>query len=146
MESKAISSRRIAEVNASIFLGRRRVNRRSRAAFTLVEIMIVVLIIATLLNIALPNMLTARNNAWSKTCVANLTMIYTAKQQWAIDNKQAGSAFPTWSNLQPYVNSQFISTVGPVCPASGEPYNINQVDQFPTCPSYPGPPFNHSMT
>jgi prepilin-type N-terminal cleavage/methylation domain-containing protein len=117
-----------------------------RAAFTLVEVMIVVLIIATLLNIAMPSMITARDKAWTSTCVTNLNMIYSAKQQWAITNSESGSAMPTWSNLQPYVTAPYITNVGPVCPASGEPYNINQVDQFPTCPSYPGPPYNHCMT
>lgn len=119
--------------------------RRRRAAFTLVEIMIVVLIMATLLNIAMPSMITARNNSWAKSCVANLNQIYDAKQQWAIDNHEGGSALPTWSNLQPYVESVYMSRVGPVCPASGKPYNLNAVDQAPTCPSYPGPPFNHTM-
>jgi len=125
---------------------RARCIKRRRAAFTLVEIMIVVLIIATLLNIALPSMVDARNNAWTKTCVANLNMIYSAKQQWAIDNKVSGTAYPTWQNLQPYVTSEYITSNGPVCPASQQPYIINEVDQLPMCPSYPGLPYNHSMT
>lgn len=115
--------------------------KRRQSGFTLVEIMVVVLIIATLVNMAAPAMIQARNNAWTKSCIKNLSTIYAAKQQWALDNHQAGSALPTWVNLQPYVETQY-GTVGPVCPASGAVYTLGQVDEYPTCPSYP---LTHAM-
>jgi len=58
---------------------------RGKGGFTLVEIMIVVLIIGILLAVAVPNFLKARENSRTKSCVANLKRICTAKEQWAID-------------------------------------------------------------
>jgi prepilin-type N-terminal cleavage/methylation domain-containing protein len=48
-------------------------------AFTLIEIMIVVVIIALLAMIAIPNFLQARRSARDATCVANLRIIAGAK-------------------------------------------------------------------
>lgn len=58
-----------------------------RSAFTLVEIMIVVLIIGILLAIAVPNFLQARESSRAKSCINNLKIIDTGKQQWLMDNK-----------------------------------------------------------
>ena len=68
--------------------------RKSRRGFTLIEIMIVVLIIAVLLAIAIPNFMKARDTSRAKACVANLRQIDTAKMQWAMDNKKVGTDVP----------------------------------------------------
>ncbi|MFM9785559.1 competence type IV pilus major pilin ComGC, partial [Streptomyces scabiei] len=83
-----------------------------RAAFTLVEIMIVVLIIGILMAIAVPNFYQARTDSRTKACVSNLRLIETAKEQWALETKQSTGALPAQSDLYP----TYMKTV-PACPA-----------------------------
>ena len=98
--------------------------KRNRA-FTLVEIMIVVLIIGILLAIAVPNFIRARESSRTKTCIANLKQIDAAKEQWAMENKaKDGDAC---GNLVPdYLKAM------PSCPAGGT-YTIGNVGTNPTC-------------
>lgn len=63
--------------------------RNKRKAFTLVEIMIVVLIIGILLAIAVPNFIRARQSSRLQTIVANLKQIESAKEQCAMDKGAA---------------------------------------------------------
>jgi prepilin-type N-terminal cleavage/methylation domain-containing protein len=120
---------------------RRAGQRNGRSAFTLIEIMIVVLILATLLNIALPNFLSARNTSQTNACISNLQTIQNAKQEWAIDTNQAGSVTPTWSEISPYVSSA--SGSQPICPTSLQPYDFGSVDEAATCTVYP---VSHAMS
>lgn len=113
-----------------------------RSAFTLVELMIVVLIIGILFNIALPTLIMSRDTARTKACVRNLKTISTAKEEWAFDTRQGATATPTWSNISSYVKQSY-GTAGPVCPASNLPYNINAVNTDPTCAGYP---VTHTLT
>ena len=64
---------------------------RSRAAFTLVEIMIVVAIIGLLAAIAVPNLLRAREKTQLSLIQNNLRLIDNAKQSWALENNQPGN-------------------------------------------------------
>jgi prepilin-type N-terminal cleavage/methylation domain-containing protein len=98
-----------------------------RKAFTLVEIMIVVLIIGILLAIAVPNFMKARDNSRLKSCIANLHQIDAAKQQAAMDLKLQDTDTPTPAQLTP----DYIKT-WPLCPASGT-YSINNLSSDPTC-------------
>lgn len=100
---------------------------KSRRGFTLIEIMIVVLIIAVLLAIAIPNFMKARDTSRTKACVANLRQIDTGKVQFAMDQKLAGGAAVAMTDLVPaYVKST------PACPAGGT-YTVGAVDTDPTC-------------
>ncbi len=110
--------------------------RRARRGFTLVEIMIVVMIIGVLLNIAAPSFIHARDSGQSKSCVANLHNINTAKQEWALQTNAPAAATPLWSDLQPYIKSNLV----PVCPTTGQSYAAfwGNVGQTPVCP-YGGP-------
>ena len=105
-----------------------RFTRKSRRGFTLIEIMIVVLIIAVLLAIAIPNFMKARDTSRAKACVANLRQIDTAKMQWAMDNKKVGTDVPVMgTDLVPtYIK------VTPACPSSGA-YTVGAVDVNPVC-------------
>ena len=105
-----------------------------RRAFTLVEIMIVVLIIGILLAIAIPNFIRARESSRAKACVSNLRQVDSAKEQWAMDYRQAagstglGASFP---------NTMLVGASGyikgtPLCPSSGT-YTIGAVGTDPTC-------------
>jgi prepilin-type N-terminal cleavage/methylation domain-containing protein len=103
--------------------------KRRKGGFTLIEIMIVVLIIGILLAIAVPNFMKARESSRTKSCIANLKQIQSAKEQWAMDEKKAGTDSPGAGDL--YGASLYIKTA-PVCPSGGT-YTIDVVDTDPTC-------------
>ncbi len=117
---------------------------RTRAnAFTLVEIMIVVAIIGILIAIAVPGFIRAREISRRNSCQENLTKIDGAKQAWALEKNQMGTAVPTWDDLlmDPITNSTatqggFLRYI-PVCPIdpnkNGSTYTINQVNTLPAC-------------
>ena len=105
--------------------------------------MIVVLILATLMNIALPSLITARDTSRTKACIRNLRTIQSAKEQWALTNKIGSNAVSvTWANIQPFIG-QTKDSASPICPASGAVYNIGTINTDPTCPTYP---VSHSLT
>ena len=112
-----------------------------RRAFTLVEIMIVVLIIGILLAIAVPNFISARETSRAKSCVGNLKQIDSAKQQAIMDNKLNESSTPiffidgtTPTTSGPTGNYQLVSIANslgyirrqPVCPSGGQ-YTLGNV-------------------
>ena len=101
--------------------------KKGRSGFTLIEIMIVVLIIAILLAIAVPNFLRARETSRAKSCSANLRQIETAKEQWAMDNKKGATDTPAMADLTPtYIKST------PACPSGGT-YTVGDMSTRPTC-------------
>src|ERR1051325_8876298 len=86
--------------------------RKLRHGFTLVEIMIVVLIIGILLAIAIPNFVRARNTSRGKACQANLKQIDSATEQYLMDNRT--TTYPALSALSP----NYLKTA-PSCPSGG---------------------------
>ena len=88
-------------------------SKKRQKGFTLIEIMIVVLIIAILLAIAIPNFLRARETSRAKSCQGNLRQVETAKEQWAMDTKAAAdAAAPADSSavVEPVVRQNFADT------------------------------------
>ena len=67
-----------------------------------------------------------------ETCIANLRLIYAAKQAWALDKNKTDTDVPTEQDLLPYIKGG----VFPTCPAGGV-YTIGAVSVPPTC-SVPG--------
>ena len=96
--------------------------------FTLVEIMIVVAIIGLLAAIAVPNFVRARDSARSNTCINNLRLIDSAKEQSAIENNTATGTATTSATCTPYLKNNAF----PTCPAAGT-YTTNAIGTLPVC-------------
>jgi prepilin-type N-terminal cleavage/methylation domain-containing protein len=100
-------------------------------AFTLIEIMIVVALIAVLASIAIPSFIQARERTRMVTCIQNLKVIDNSIQQWAMEtHKQSGTPV-TSADIRPYIKDL------PVCPSGGitfaDSYEISLTDTSPLC-------------
>ncbi len=111
-----------------------------KKAFTLVEIMIVVLIIGILLAIAVPQFMKARAKSQARSCVGNLRQIEAAKEMFAMENKLANGAPVTMNDIWPTYIRQ---SNKPDCPNSGT-YTVDVVGTPPAC-SYTDPNFPHTL-
>ena len=105
------------------------------AAFTLVEIMIVVAIIGLLAAIAIPNFVRARSTSQADACINNMHQIDGAVTEWALEKgKKTGDPAPSLiSDLTPYIKLNSSGSI-PSCPAGGS-YIMNTVGAVPqiTC-------------
>ncbi|MBC8140698.1 MAG: prepilin-type N-terminal cleavage/methylation domain-containing protein [Armatimonadetes bacterium] len=106
--------------------------KSANRAFTLVEIMIVVLIIGILLAIAIPNFIRAREQSRAKSCSANIKQLDSAAQQWAMDTKAAAGATVTSANL---VGPALYVKKEPLCPSGTTAYTLSTIDAPPVCPN-----------
>jgi prepilin-type N-terminal cleavage/methylation domain-containing protein len=107
---------------------------RPKAAFTLVEIMIVVAIIALLAAIAVPGFLRARKRAQASRILNDLRLIDAAVDQYAIEtNKVTGSAVNVtdWSNY--LKKNSVLYTTG--ADLFGNQYGPQTVDSLPKVPA-----------
>jgi prepilin-type N-terminal cleavage/methylation domain-containing protein len=101
----------------------RQLTRKTRAGFTLVEIMIVVAIIALLAAIAVPGFLRARKRSQASKILNDLRLISSAMDQYAIETgKKSGDpiAVVDWTkyikkdtNLEATGNDLFGASYGP---------------------------------
>lgn len=107
------------------------------AAFTLVEIMVVVAIIGLLAAIAIPNFLRARATSQQDACIANLREIDAAVQRWALEDGAGPTTPVTPSEIEPYMGR---GTAGglPWCPEDmthsfSTSYAIKNASTAPVC-------------
>ena len=114
-----------------------RVNITKKAGFTLVEIMIVVAIIGLLAAIAIPNFVRARTTSQQNACINNLRQIDGAKQQWALETKQATNATPAFTDISGYLKSAVVCPAGGANATFANSYTINDVSSKPVCQILP---------
>ena len=70
----------------------------------------------------------ATEAANAAACIANLRLIDSAKQQWALDKNKDPNSVPTAQDLLPY----FKDGSFPVCPDGGT-YSLNSMAEAPAC-------------
>jgi prepilin-type N-terminal cleavage/methylation domain-containing protein len=95
-----------------------------RAAFTLIEIMIVVGIIGLLAVAIIPNISGNRERAQLKMIEQNLRKIEAAKNLWALENNKGNGETPSMEDLRAYD--------GAPKAIAGEQYNPNPLGTLPT--------------
>ena len=111
-----------------------RINKKRTPAFTLVEIMIVVAIIALLAAIAVPGFLRARKRSQASRILNDLRLIDAAVDQYAIEtNKLSGTAvaITDWTNYLKK-GSVLYNTAADLF---GSSYNAQTVDSLPSVPA-----------
>jgi prepilin-type N-terminal cleavage/methylation domain-containing protein len=111
-----------------------RKRHNKRAAFTLVEIMIVVAIIALLASIAVPGFTRARKRAQATRILNDLRLIDAALDLYSIETNKSAGMNPVWSDLRSYLkkNSTLYNTGADVL---GNAYGPFTVDKLPAVPS-----------
>jgi len=119
----------------TIMRSKRTIKASRSAAFTLVEIMIVVAIIGLLAAIAIANFVYARSTSQANACINNMHQIDGAVTEWALEKgKKTGDPAPSLTDdLTPYLKLNSSGSI-PSCPAGGT-YIMNTVGAIPqiTC-------------
>lgn len=104
-------------------------NIKSLRAFTLVEILSVIIIISFLLAIAIPAYLKSRNTSRKTICITNLEKIDSMVSQWALEKHVAAGTAVSGSDEEDIFNN-YIKDGKPRCPSGGE-YTIHAVGDIP---------------
>jgi len=96
-------------------------------AFTLIEIMVVILIISIVVAIAVPNFFQSRATSRRTACLENLRLIESAKDQCAMAKNLKNGDSVDWPDLVPtYIKAQ------PSCPTGGT-YALNAIGTDASC-------------
>ncbi len=105
---------------------------RGKRAFTLIEIMIAVAIIAVLAGIAVPSYRKAKETAQRRSCYANLRTIGAALEWYCADHNQ-DYVIATDEDFEPLVKEGYLNAV-PVCPTKGPgQYTAGGGSKAPRC-------------
>ena len=90
---------------------------RSKRAFTLIEIMIVIAIIAVLAAILVPNFKRARSRGQLAACLSQCKSTATALEMYAVENDGRFPAGSGLTGLTELITTNFLKRL-PVCPAA----------------------------
>ena len=106
----------------------------NRRAFTLVEIMIVVAIIALLASIAVPNFLRARKRSQATRILEDLRVMDNATDMYAIENNKTTGMNPNFTDLKVYLKtgSVLYSTGADIFGDSYGPFTVDTIVKVPT--------------
>ena len=87
-----------------------------RRAFSLVELLVVVVILATLMAVALPLYLFTAHDAGKKSCRANMQTIASAAQAWKARTRAVDFSALEGTTMEPMIPDL---ATAPVCPEGG---------------------------
>ena len=102
-----------------------------KGAFTLVEIMIVIMLIAILIMIAVPEFAKARFYSQRSACLENQRELDEATAMWAMETGAIGPSVPSMGDLVP----AYIKSI-PACPTNGV-YTLTDQTAPSTCSIHP---------
>lgn len=108
---------------------------RPAAAFTLIEVMVVMAVIAIVVAIATPTWLRQRELSRGRACQENLLKIDGAKEQYALEFKAKNGSTVTMDDIVVPPGStagQGYMRATPLCPSSGT-YVLNLIGASPEC-------------
>lgn len=111
------------------------------SGFSLVEVMVIVLIAATILAIAVPQWYTARGKTHQKVCMTQLREIDGAKEYYAAEHRLAPNSPVSSSDLWP---EYLTGNAFPACPAGGN-YFLQPIGTAPTCSLAGAADFPHEI-
>jgi prepilin-type N-terminal cleavage/methylation domain-containing protein len=102
-----------------------------RAAFTLIELMLVVLVLAVVSAIAIPSYVNSRQHTQASACEVNRKAFDQAKLLWMMDSGRAQGDDVYFRDLLP----DYIKTP-PACPLQGT-YELSGLEGDTTCSAHP---------
>ena len=111
------------------------ISRRNRRAFTLVELLLVVLILGALAAIAIPRMITTSAEAKTNACSTNEDLINTQIELYLVKSGTAASAFDAAALTALFANTDYFPDGAPVCPY-GTAYEIDLTTRHITAHSH----------
>lgn len=119
---------------------------RQKKAFTFIEILIVLAIIALLTCVAIPNFIQARKKAQDQVCQSHLRLIQHALEQYQKDKSllpgdDVREVFHTviMGSKEAYIEEEL------VCPVNKAPYNVTTATADPTCANRDKDPQNRDF-
>ncbi len=102
---------------------------KNNSGFTLIEIFVVILILALLVAIVMPNFIKARNEVIQITCISNLRKLDDSVNRYAASSGKSPGGEVFFTDIIP----GFLK-IKPQCPADGI-YTLGPIgtDPMPTC-------------